>query len=130
MDLIRRVGIRVCATVAAALLAAACGGGGGGGGGGSGTIQTVVVSWTANPDTAVNRAGGGYRVYYSTINGFSITDPSASVVDVPYSSGAQSPTTTTLQLSSGVHYFRVVAYSSLNRPGSSGGSQSVTPFRR
>jgi hypothetical protein len=47
------------------------------------------------------------------------------VVDVPYSSGTHSPTSTTLQLFSGRNYVRVVAYSSLNRPGSSGGSRSA-----
>jgi hypothetical protein len=32
--------------------------------------RNVLVSWTANAETAVNSAGGGYYVYYSNTSGF------------------------------------------------------------
>jgi hypothetical protein len=110
-------------TVAAGLRAAALGGGllllvgcGGGGGGGGGGPPVVVVSWTANHEAAVNRSGGGYRLYYSTAPGFALD--SATLVDLPYAAGPTAPTSTTLTLDPGVYYFKVVAYSSLNTTGS------------
>jgi hypothetical protein len=70
----------------------------------------VTVSWNANHEKWVNQSGGGYRLYYArspgvdTINGTS--------VDVPYTSGLNTPTWTILQnLSEGTYYFRIVAYS-------------------
>ena len=86
-------------------------------------IPNVEVSWTANLETAVNTTGGGYRVYYGTHPGFSTS--SASSVDVPYVSGASTPTSVKLTgLHSGIYYFKVVAYSALNPPGGSTGSTS------
>ncbi len=98
-------------------LFAACGGGGGGPPPPpSGVITASVrVSWTANRETAVNSAGGGYKIYYSPTAGFDIA--SANVVDLPYKAGA-APTTTNLTLASGTHYVKVIAYSTLNPNGS------------
>lgn len=76
----------------------------------------VRVSWTANREAAVNRAGGGYRVYYGTVAGFSIS--TAPFVDVPYAGGATAPTSAGLSLPPGTHFIKVVAYSSLNPSGS------------
>lgn len=98
--------------------------GGCGGGGGGGTTATVppvpssvLVSWTANRETAVNGPGGGYKVYSSTTAGFNIA--SANVIDVPYAAGAAAaPTSTTLSLLTGTHYIKVIAYSTLNPAGS------------
>lgn len=88
------------------------------------TVQTISLSWNANRETAVNSAGGGYTVYYSTASGFSIGDTGVTTVDVPYVSGAQAPTSTAITLVSSTYYFKIVAYSALNPPGGSSGSQS------
>ena len=96
----------------------------GGGGGGPQSINAAVqVSWVANREAAVNAAGGGYKVYYSKTSGFNVA--SASFVDVPYVSGPTAPTTTTLTLSSGTNFVKVVAYSTLN-PGGSAPSAQVS----
>jgi len=89
------------------------------------TVKTVNVSWNANRETAVNAAGGGYKLYYSTSSGFDISDAGVSVVDVPFIAPPAATTNISLQLSSGQYYFRVVAYSALTAPWRSGGSTSV-----
>jgi hypothetical protein len=77
----------------------------------------IFVSWTANRETAVNRAGGGYKVYYGTQSGFSLSG--ASFVNVPYASGTLSPTSVLLPITaSGTYYIVIVAYSSLGSSGS------------
>lgn len=76
--------------------------------GGGGSSKNVAVTWNANKDTTVNTVGGGYLVYYSDQQGFDIS--SANSVDVPYTSGASTPTSTTLNLSTGNWYIVVVAY--------------------
>ena len=96
-----------------AVLLAACGGGG----------TSVQVSWTANREAAVNKSGGGYKVYYSKTPGFDIG--SASSVNVPYQSGATAPTSSKLSLSSGTYYIKVVAYSSIVGP--SGAASNSQP---
>lgn len=84
----------------------------------------VLVSWTANKETAVNRVGGGYRVYHSKTKGFDVA--SAEVTEVPYVSGDWAPTSVVLkQLSPGTYYIKVVAYSSMMLP--DGSSNSVSP---
>ena len=91
----------------------------------SGTSPRIQVTWAANRENAVNKAGGGYKVYYSRTSGFSLSG--ASYVDVPYVSGAAAPVTTILSnLIKGTYYIKVVAYSSLNTPGGSGGTTSST----
>jgi hypothetical protein len=86
---------------------------------GTGTVgvpRSVVISWNANREKAVNSAGGGYRVYYSTLNNFSTTG--ASAVSAPYASGSTAPTSAIIpSLPSGTYYYRVVAYSALNPAG-------------
>ncbi|MCR4300996.1 MAG: hypothetical protein NUV51_05245 [Sulfuricaulis sp.] len=94
---------------------AACGGGGGSGDSPPPMLSSVLVTWTANRETAVNNPGGGYKVYYSSTAGFNIA--SANVIDVPYAAGA-TPTSTTLSLLTGTHYIKVIAYSTLNPAGS------------
>jgi hypothetical protein len=81
------------------------------------------VSWTANREADVNTSGGGYNVYYSTQSGFSIVG--ASYVNVPYVSGASSPTSAVISglSSSTTYYIEVVAYSSF---GTSAPSSSFT----
>lgn len=88
----------------------------------SGNIQ---ISWGANLETAVNRSGGGYKVFYSTSSGFNPGDVGVTVIDVPYSSGVSAPTSVLIPLSPGIYYIRVAAYSALNAPGTSGGSIST-----
>lgn len=82
--------------------------------------KTCRISWNANRESAVNRTGGGYRVYCSIASGFEITDPGVVEHDVPWVSGPQAPTYLDLELERDTYYFKVVAYSSLN-----GGSASV-----
>ena len=94
------------------LLLASCGGG-----------PTVQVSWAANREAAVNKSGGGYRVYYSKTQGFDVAG--ASSVNVPFQSGTAAPTSTKLSLSSGTYYIKVVAYSSLVGP--SGAASTSAP---
>lgn len=86
--------------------------------------NSVQVSWAANRETAVNSPGGGYRVYYSRTPNFDVA--SAEFTDVPYDPGlGTTPTSVVIDdLPSGTIYFKVVAYSALNRPGASGGSTS------
>ncbi len=79
-----------------------------GGCGGGGDPRQVTVSWNANRDKVVNMTGGGYILYYSQTDGFSVSD--AQKVDVPYASGSTAPTNTNLTLSEGVWYLRVSAY--------------------
>jgi hypothetical protein len=82
------------------------------------------VNWAANPEVDVNKAGGGYRVYYSTSPNVSLS--SGTYVDVPYVSGPTAPTTALLSgLSVGTYYVRVVAYSAYNPLGISGGNSSL-----
>lgn len=76
---------------------------------------SVVVSWNANREAAVNSTGGGYRVYYSIDPNFRAEVTSS--VDVPYVSGAEAPTSVTIR---GLTYrapyryhVRVLAYSAL-----------------
>jgi hypothetical protein len=87
----------------------------------SGNIQ---ISWDENPETAVNRSGGGYKVYYSPNSGFDPGDGGVTVIDVPWTTGASAPTSVVTSLDPGAYYIRVAAYSALNPPGSSGGSSS------
>ena len=88
----------------------------GGGGSSPPTLHTVTISWAANLETAVNRAGGGYTV---NISG----QPS---IDVPYVSGPLAPTATTVSLITGTYTVTVVAYSTLNPPGDTSGSVSAS----
>ena len=71
----------------------------------------ITVSWDANRESAVNKTGGGYQVYFSKKQNFDIS--SAAFKDVPYESGSWSPVSTKLSLFPGTWYIKVVAYSSL-----------------
>jgi hypothetical protein len=96
---------------------------------GGGDSFNVAVSWNANRERAVNSAGGGYRVYYGKIPGFSISG--AASVEVPYVSGATAPTGTSINgLAPGTYYFKVVAYSALIPPqgGTGSASQPTSEF--
>lgn len=91
-----------------------CGGGGGGGGGAAATptptSHAVNISWTANREAEVNKAGGGYIVAVS----------GQLPVTLPYASTAMSTT-----LMSGNYTVTVTAYSALNPPGGVTGSKSA-----
>jgi predicted phage tail protein len=89
------------------------------------TGVSILVSWDENPETAVNRLGGGYKVYYSSNSGFNPGDVGVTEIDVPYSSGVSAPTSVLISLSPGTYYIRIAAYSALNAPGTSGGSIST-----
>jgi len=89
------------------------------------TDASILVSWDGNPETAVNRSGGGYKVYYSSNSGFNPGDVGVTEIDAPYSSGVSAPTSVLISLSPGTYYIRIAAYSALNAPGTSGGSIST-----
>lgn len=72
----------------------------------------VVMSWETNRESAVNRAGGGYRVYRSNTTAFEPT--TVTVFDVPY----PAPPQATLNVTPGTYYIKVTAYSELNSAGS------------
>ena len=87
--------------------------------------KNVQISWNANHEKTVNSAGGGYKVYYSTTQNFNLAG--ATLVNVPYSSGATAPTSIVIpSLGSGTYYIKVVAYSSINTTGSVSQQTSVT----
>jgi hypothetical protein len=76
--------------------------------------RNVVITWNANKESGVNKAGGGYRVQIDT----------QTPIDVPYVSGAAAPTTTTVQLGSGTYAITVVAYAALDARGGTSGANS------
>ena len=87
--------------------------------------SAIQIVWSPNRETAVNSAGGGYNVYYSQTQGFNIVD-ALGVVNVPYSSGTLAPTSASIaDLTPGVYYLKVVAYSALVPPGQSTGAVSA-----
>lgn len=107
-------------------LVSACGGGGSDAPPRATQQVNIQVSWSANREAAVNTSGGGYRVYYATTAGLALTDPAVTMVDVPYTSGPLAPLSTTLSVESGhLYFFRITAYSALNRIGQSGGTESL-----
>ena len=82
----------------------------------------VRVSWTPNREAAVNKSGGGYKVYYSKTSSFDIAG--AKSLNVPYQSGQTASSSATLNLSSGTYYIKVIAHSSIVGPsGAPGTSQ-------
>lgn len=88
-----------------------------------GPAPSVEISWTANRERAVNKSGGGYRIYYARTS--SVDTSTASYYDVPYVSGPTAPVSRVLtDLLIGTTYFKVMAYSDLNAPGLTTGSQS------
>lgn len=92
------------------------------------TLGNIQISWDGNLETAVNRPGGGYKVYYSANSGFNPGDGGVIEIDVPYSSGVSAPTSIVLPLDPGIYYIRVAAYSALNPPGTvSGSTSTATP---
>ena len=92
------------------LALAACGGGGNEPGHSAGS-RTVTLTWDANRESAVNRAGGGYEVFINS-NG---NGDGCCTFDVPYSGGPAAPTSITVQLSPGSYLVSVRAYGALDR---------------
>ena len=91
----------LCTLLGSSILIACGGGGGGSAPPPTPTAHQVTISWAANRETAVNSAGGGYKV---AITG-------QPVKDVPYLSGASTATNTTVTLMSGSYTATVTAYS-------------------
>lgn len=100
---------------AAVILAAGISACGGGGGGSSPPGHAVILTWEANRESGVNRAGGGYQVSIS----------SQPTIDVPYTSGATAPTSTTVSLLPGSYTVTVRAYAALDAQGGNAGSLSA-----
>lgn len=101
------------ACVIAALMVAACGGGGGSAP--PVTSHSVTLSWQANRDSGVNRAGGGYEV--------SISGQPA--ILVPYTSGPAAPTSKMVTLTTGTYTATVRAFAALDAQGGNTGSVSA-----
>ncbi len=77
----------------------------------------MTLSWNPSPETAVNRTGGGYRIYVTDAPGTAL--PIAARADVVFDpASGRTPTTAALQLTAGTWYVRVTAYSALNTAGS------------
>lgn len=90
---------------------------------------SFTVSWNPNREKAVNRSGGGYRVYYSNTADFDING--AEYIDVPGSGSGetQTPTSTTFTRNSsqlGNWYIKVAGYSNLNGTSLSAPSGEIT----
>jgi hypothetical protein len=77
------------------------------------TSHQVTISWAANHEKGVNSTGGGYKVNVA----------GKPTVDVPFS-GATTPTSTELTLTTGSYAVTVSAYAALDANGGSTGSQS------
>jgi hypothetical protein len=118
MQLLRAIHKKMRLILFVTLISTSLFGCGGGGGGGSPapmpTSHTVNISWAANREAAVNRAGGGYTVAIS----------GQSPINVPFASSV-APTTTAATLMTGSYSVTVTAYSALNPPGGTTGSTSV-----
>jgi hypothetical protein len=71
--------------------------------------RLVTLSWTANRESGVNRAGGGYELLVSG------HEP----VVIPYVSGATAPTSAALRLPSGEYTVSVRAFAALDAQGGS-----------
>ena len=89
-----------------------------------GTPRNILVSWAANTESAVNSAGGGYKVYYSTTP---VDVSTATAIDLPFGSTAfAGRSVKLLSQPSGTYYFKVLAYSSLNTAGNLSTQLTVT----
>lgn len=108
----RRIPSKSALLAGLALVLASCSSGGGGP---AGTSHVVTLSWAANHESGVNKAGGGYRI--------SISGQPA--IDVPYASGLAAPTTKDVTLTTGSYTVTVSAYAALDPQGGSTGSQSA-----
>ena len=69
--------------------------------------RSVTISWTANRETGVNKAGGGYLIGINT----------QTPIEVPYVSGSAAPVSYTLTLQPGSYTITVVAYAALDTQG-------------
>ena len=111
---------RVATVLLCAVGLAGCGGGGGAADSEATSAMTtvtvgpgaVVMRWEANRESAVNRAGGGYRVYRGNTTAFDPT--TVTIFDVPY----PAPPQAILNVTPGTYYIKVTAYSELNPAGS------------
>ena len=79
-----------------------------------GKSYTVTITWDENHENLVNSAGGGFKVYHSREQHFSLHDTGVTVHDVPYETGMYAPTSTDITLTSGTWYIKVAAYMDLN----------------
>jgi hypothetical protein len=94
----------------------ACGGGGGGGSAATPvTTHSVTLVWQPNRESGVNRAGGGYQV---SISG-------QPTITVPYTSGPNAPTSTTVSLNTGNYTVTVRAFAALDPQGGNASSISA-----
>jgi hypothetical protein len=96
-----------------ALGASACGGGGVSGP--PPPPVRVTISWDANRDSGVNRAGGGYQV---SIGG-------QAMIDVPYTAGPLAPTSAMTELPRGNYTVTVRAFAALDSQGGNSGNFSA-----
>lgn len=115
-----RYGFTLLAVAAFALALGGCGGGGGGSSAPPrvSTLHTVTLTWTANRETGVNKAGGGYYV--------SISGQSAPI-NVPFNAASGiTPTSATVRLYTGSYSATVSAYAALDVHGGATGNVSAS----
>jgi hypothetical protein len=79
------------------------------------TNKNVLLTWNANRESGVNKAGGGYRISITGIP----------VVDVPYVSGGLAPTSKTVSLAPGSYTATIRAYAALDASGGTTGTESA-----
>jgi hypothetical protein len=75
----------------------------------------VTITWTANRESGVNQAGGGYQVFIT----------GQPTINVPYVSGTSAPTSATAMLPGGSHTVTVRAYAALDAQGGTTGTLSA-----
>jgi hypothetical protein len=93
-----------------------------------GSAPTVAVSWNANKEKIVNRAGGGYRVYYSNTRITAANRSVAQKKEVVFN-GTSTPTTVDIpNLAVGTYYFRVYAFGKLDSQSGESESQASDEF--
>ncbi len=80
--------------------------------------HTVSLTWNANHEKGVNSAGGGYTI---TFAGYVVHAP----VNVPWTSGATAPTSTSVALTTGTYTATVSGYAALDASGGATGSNSA-----
>ena len=90
-----------------------CGGGDGGSSPPPGN-HTVTLAWAANHEKGVNSAGGGYQVAIS----------GQPTINVPFTAGLTTPTSTVTTLWTGTYTVTVSAFAALDALGGSSGSLS------
>jgi hypothetical protein len=101
---------RICLMMLLGIGLTACGGGVSS----APVTHTVTVSWSANRESGVNMAGGGYNLTIGSVT-----------YNVPYVSGSAAPTSKDVSLATGTYLASLKAYAALDINGGNTGSTSA-----